>query len=55
MIRLVYLPGDGLLDMVMEVSEDNLHHTIEFNEFLKMMSKKENKEIEENILLEAFK
>ena len=41
--------------MVREVSEDSLHHTIEFNEFLKMMSKQENEEIEEGALLEAFK
>ena len=41
--------------MVREVSEDSLHHTIEFNEFLKMMGKQENAEIEEGALLEAFK
>ena len=41
--------------MVREVSEDSLDHTIEFNEFLKMMSKQENEEIEEGTLLEAFK
>ena len=40
--------------MVKEVSEDTLHNTIEFNEFLKMMSKKENEEIGEDSLLEAF-
>ena len=41
--------------MVSEVSEDTINNTIEFNEFLKMMSKKENEEIGENLLLEAFK
>ena len=41
--------------MVSDVSEDTINNTIEFNEFLKMMSKKENEEIGENLLLEAFK
>jgi Ca2+-binding EF-hand superfamily protein len=47
--------GDKLFDMVSEVSEDNISNTVEFNEFLKMMSKKENEEIGENLLFEAFK
>ena len=49
------ISGVKLLDMVSDVSEDTIHNTIEFNEFLKMMSKKENEEIGENLLLEAFK
>ena len=41
--------------MVSDVSADTINNTVEFNEFLKMMSKKENEEIGENLLLEAFK
>jgi Ca2+-binding EF-hand superfamily protein len=39
---------------VKEVSDDTLHNTIEFNDFLQMMSIKENEEIGEDYLLEAF-
>ena len=49
------ISGDELLKMVLDVSEDTINNTVEFNEFLKMMSKKENEEIGENLLLEAFK
>ena len=49
------ISGDKLLDMMKEVSADTINNTVEFNEFLKMMSKKENEEIGENLLLEAFK
>ena len=41
--------------MVHSVSEDKLYDTIEFNEFLKMMSKQEEEEIHEESLIEAFK
>ena len=41
--------------MVRCVSEDKLYNTIEFNEFLKMMSKQEEEEISEESLIEAFK
>ena len=46
---------DDLLDMVREVSEDKINNTIEFNEFLKMMSKQQNQSIQRMALLEAFK
>ena len=45
----------NLLKMVRTVSEDKLHDTIEFNEFLQMMSKQEEEEITEESLIEAFK
>ena len=41
--------------MVRSVSEDKLYDTIEFNEFLKMMSKQQNEDIKEDALVEAFK
>ena len=41
--------------MVRAVSEDHLYDTIEFNEFLRMMSKQQSEEIPENALVEAFK
>ena len=44
-----------LLSMVRAVSEDKLYDTIEFNEFLKMMSKQQSEEMPENALVEAFK
>ena len=47
--------GDDLLSMVKDVSEDKVSHTIEFNEFLKMMVKQQEQEIPEKQLIEAFK
>ena len=44
-----------LLHKVRYVSEDNLHNTIEFNEFLLMMSKQKDEAVEKNGLVEAFK
>ena len=41
--------------MVRSVSEDKLYDTIEFNEFLQMMSKQEEEEINMDTLAEAFK
>ena len=41
--------------MVREVSEDKLNNTMEFNEFLQMMSKQQNEDVEEEELAEAFK
>ena len=41
--------------MVRSVSEDKLYDTIEFNEFLQMMSKQEEEEVSEESLMEAFK
>ena len=45
----------NLLKMVRSVSEDKLYDTIEFNEFLQMMSKQEEEEINMDTLVEAFK
>jgi len=44
-----------LLKMVRSVSEDKLYDTIEFNEFLQMMSKQEEDDINMDALVEAFK
>ena len=44
-----------LLQMVRMFSEDQVNNTIEFNEFLKMMAKQENDEIDKKELIEAFK
>ena len=41
--------------MVREVSEDQTYSTIEFNEFLQMMSKQINKDIAPKDLIEAFR
>ena len=41
--------------MVKEFSEDTIDNTIEFNEYLKMMSKWENGIVEEEYLVEAFR
>ena len=41
--------------MVRSVSEDKLYDTIEFNEFLQMISKQKEDEININVLAEAFK
>ena len=45
----------SLLDMVKEVSEDQTYSTIEFNEFLQMMSKQMQKDILPKDLIEAFR
>jgi len=44
-----------LLTMVRSVSEDKLYDTIEFNEFLQMMSRQNSEEINVEALNEAFK
>ena len=44
-----------LLKMVRSVSEDKLYDTIEFNEFLQMMSRHQENEINLDTLMEAFK
>ena len=41
--------------MVRAVSEDKMFDTIEYNEFLIMMFKQQEEEIQEDELLEAFK
>jgi len=45
----------ALLKMVRSVSEDKLYDTIEFNEFLQMMSKQAEGDINMDALMEAFK
>ena len=50
-----FFPEAELLSMVRAVSEDKLYDTIEFNEFLKMMSNQQNQDIQEDALVEAFK
>ena len=37
------------------MSEDKLYNSIEFNEFLQMMSKQEEEDIKEESLVEAFR
>ena len=44
-----------LLAMVGEVSEDPVYNTIEFNEFLQMMSKQQSHAMTEDSLKEAFR
>ena len=44
-----------LVKMVRCVSEDKLYNTIEFNEFLQMMSKQQEDDINMEALVEAFK
>ena len=44
-----------LVVMVREVSEDQTYSTIEFNEFLQMMSKQIHKDIAPKDLIEAFR
>ena len=44
-----------LLRMVRDVSEDQVYDTIEFNEFLQMMSKQQRFGLTEDSLREAFK
>ena len=41
--------------MVRSVSEDKLNNTIEFNEFLQMMSKQQEEEVDREEVREAFK
>ena len=44
-----------MLALVKAVSEDHLYYTIEFNEFLVMMAKEVEQEINRENLIEAFK
>ncbi len=48
-------PEKDLLRMVREVSEDQIYDTIEFNEFLQMMSKQQRFGLTEDSLKEAFR
>ncbi|XP_040578232.1 uncharacterized protein [Lepeophtheirus salmonis] len=46
---------EELLKMVRDVSEDPIYDTIEFNEFLQMMSKQQKYGLDEESIKEAFK
>ena len=50
-----FISDDELLEMVREVSEDHMYDTIEFNEFLQMMSKQQKKGLTQDILKDAFR
>ena len=52
---MIFYAEPDLLAMVREVSEDKMFDTVEFNEFLKMMSRQNQQEIQEEELLDAFK
>ena len=41
--------------MVRPVSEDRVHLSIEFNEFLRMMSRNEQQEVNKDYLVQAFR
>ena len=44
-----------MLELVRAVSEDDVYFSIEFNEFLKMISRKESDHLQLDSLVEAFK
>ena len=54
-VKRIIASETDLLQMVRMFSEDQVNNTIEFNEFLKMMAKQENDEIDKKELIEAFK
>ena len=49
------LADEELLEMVRDVSEDKMYDTIEFNEFLQMMSKQQRKGLSQDTLKDAFR
>ena len=51
----VVSPDKTVLEMVRAVSEDDIYFSIEFNEFLKMISRKEEDHLQLDCLVEAFK
>ena len=48
-------PDKTVLELVRAVSEDDIYFSIEFNEFLKMISRKEEEHLQLDCLVEAFK
>ena len=54
-LLLLLIPDEELLEMVREVSEDKMYDTIEFNEYLQMMSKQQKKGLTQDILKDAFR
>ena len=51
----VVSPDKTVLELVRAVSEDDVYFSIEFNEFLKMISRKEDEHLQLDCLVEAFK
>ena len=51
----IVFPDKKVLEMVRAASEDDVYFSIEFNEFLKMISRKESDHLQLGSLLEAFK
>ena len=51
----VVFPDKNVLELVRGVSEDDVYFSIEFNEFLKMISRKEEDHLQLDCLLEAFR
>ena len=52
---LAFVSDDELLKMVQEVSEDPVYHTIEFNEFLQLLSKQQASGTTRDSLTDAFR
>ena len=52
---LFFFSEKELLTMVRAVSEDQIYDTIEFNEFLQMMSKQQKDGMNEDSLKDAFR
>ena len=55
MIAVFHFTEKELLTMVRAVSEDQIYDTIEFNEFLQMMSKQQKDGMNEDSLKDAFR
>ena len=53
--KAIYFSEKELLTMVRAVSEDQIYDTIEFNEFLQMMSKQQKDGMNEDSLKDAFR
>ena len=54
-LAFLLLSEDELLKMVQEVSEDPVYHTIEFNEFLQLLSKQQRSGTTRDSLTDAFR
>ena len=48
-------PEKKVLELVRAVTEDDVYFSIEFNEFLKMISRKESEHLQLDCLVEAFR
>ena len=49
------IADEELLKMVQDVSEDPVYHTIEFNEFLQLLSKQQRSGTTRDSLTDAFR